>query len=81
MHAFADTAGMEHEYLPAVTTVIIPAHNEARVIRRLLDQIVADATPGELDVIVVANGCTDDTADVADGMRAGDPRRYHPYSV
>ena len=65
MHAFADTAGTEHEYLPAVTTVIIPAHNEARVIKRLLDKIVADATPGELDVIVVANGCTDDTADVA----------------
>jgi glycosyltransferase involved in cell wall biosynthesis len=48
-----------------VTTVIIPAHNEARVIRRLLEQILDDARPGELDVIVVANGCTDDTADVA----------------
>jgi hypothetical protein len=48
-----------------VVSVIIPAHNEARVIGRLLGQLVADAAPDDLDVIVVANGCTDDTADVA----------------
>jgi hypothetical protein len=52
-------------YLPGVTTVIVPAHNEARVIGRLLGQLVSGARPGELDVIVVANGCTDDTAQVA----------------
>jgi glycosyltransferase involved in cell wall biosynthesis len=48
-----------------VATVIIPAHNEARVIGRLLSQLVSDAQPGELDIIVVPNGCTDDTAEVA----------------
>ncbi len=46
-------------------TVIIPAHNESRVIGRLLDQIVSGASDGGLDIIVVANGCTDDTAAVA----------------
>jgi glycosyltransferase involved in cell wall biosynthesis len=51
--------------LSGVATVIIPAHNEARVIGRLLGQLVDGASPGELDVIVVANGCTDDTAQVA----------------
>jgi Glycosyl transferase family 2 len=51
--------------LHGVTTVIIPAHNEARVIDRLLRQLAAAARPGELDVIVVPNGCTDDTAEVA----------------
>jgi glycosyltransferase involved in cell wall biosynthesis len=51
--------------LPTVTTVIVPAHNEARVIGRLLDRLVGGAIPGELDVIVVANGCTDNTAEVA----------------
>jgi hypothetical protein len=35
------------------------------VIGRLLGQLVAGAGPDELDVIVVANGCTDDTAEVA----------------
>ena len=50
-----------------MVTVIVPAHNEARVIGRLLGQLVSSAGPGELDVIVVANGCTDDTAKVAAG--------------
>jgi hypothetical protein len=35
------------------------------VIGRLLGPLVASPVPGELDVIVVANGCTDDTAQVA----------------
>lgn len=43
-------------------SVVIPAHNEARVIGRLLDGLL----DGErFDVVVVANGCTDDTAEVA----------------
>jgi glycosyltransferase involved in cell wall biosynthesis len=46
-------------------SVIVPAHNEARVIRRLLGPLISTARPGEFEVIVVANGCTDDTADVA----------------
>lgn len=46
-------------------SVIVPAHNEARVIRRLLAPLIAAARPNELEVIVVANGCTDDTAGVA----------------
>ena len=46
-------------------SVIVPAHNEARVIGRLLGPLVSDAAPDELNVIVVANGCTDNTADVA----------------
>jgi glycosyltransferase involved in cell wall biosynthesis len=49
-----------------VTTVVIPAHNEGRVIGRLLGQLVPGAPRGDLlNVIVVANGCTDDTAEVA----------------
>lgn len=48
-----------------MTTVIIPAHNEARVIKRLLKRLTEDAHPGELEIIVVANGCTDKTADIA----------------
>ena len=35
------------------------------MIGRLLGPLVASPVPGELDVIVVANGCTDDTAQVA----------------
>lgn len=48
-----------------MTTVVIPAHNESQVIGRLLEQLVNGADPDEMDIIVVANGCTDDTAEVA----------------
>jgi glycosyltransferase involved in cell wall biosynthesis len=48
-----------------IGTVAIPAHNEAAVIRRCLEALLAGFDPGELDVAVVCNGCTDDTADVA----------------
>ncbi len=46
-------------------SVIIPAHNESSVIARTLKAITQGAEPGELDVIVVCNGCADDTAAVA----------------
>ena len=48
-----------------MTTIVIPAHNESQVIGRLLAQLRPAATAGEINVLVVANGCTDDTADVA----------------
>lgn len=43
-------------------SVIIPAHNEANVIARCLKTILADAPPDGLEILVVCNGCTDDTA-------------------
>jgi len=47
-------------------TVIIPAHNEAPVIARCLKAILADAPePIGMEIIVAANGCNDDTADIA----------------
>jgi hypothetical protein len=49
----------------SVTSVVIPAHNESAVIGRLLDALTADARPDEFDIIVVCNGCTDDTSGVA----------------
>jgi hypothetical protein len=43
-------------------SVVVPAHDEARVVDRCLRALLADAAPGEFDVVVVANGCSDDTA-------------------
>ena len=51
-------------------SVVVPAHNESAVIGRLLGGLLGDARPGEFDVVVVANGCTDDTAEVAAGFGA-----------
>lgn len=52
--------------MPPPFCVIIPAHNEANVIGRclnsLLDRAPADAVP---EIIVVCNGCVDETASVA----------------
>jgi glycosyltransferase involved in cell wall biosynthesis len=49
----------------ASATVVIPAHNEARVISRCLRTLLDGARPGELEVIVVCNGCHDGTAAIA----------------
>lgn len=51
--------------MSAPTSVVIAAHDEAAVIGANLDRLLAGAAPGELEVVVVANGCTDDTAAVA----------------
>ncbi len=48
-----------------MTSVVIAAHNEATVIGRCLDSLLAGAAPGEFDITVAANGCTDDTVRVA----------------
>ena len=48
-----------------MTSVVIAAHNEASVVGRCLEALLRDAAPGEFHVIVVANGCADDTAKVA----------------
>ncbi|HLH45768.1 MAG TPA: glycosyltransferase, partial [Acidimicrobiales bacterium] len=49
---------------PDRVSVIIPAHDEAGVIGRCLGRLLEGAHPGELDVVVVCNGCSDGTADV-----------------
>ncbi|AWZ10838.1 MULTISPECIES: glycosyltransferase family 2 protein [unclassified Streptomyces] len=48
-----------------MTSIVIPAHNEGRVIGRLLDALLAEAPASGPDIVVVCNGCTDDTAAVA----------------
>jgi len=48
-----------------VASVVIPAHNEATVIARLLDSLEPRAPTGKLEVIVACNGCTDNTAEIA----------------
>jgi glycosyltransferase involved in cell wall biosynthesis len=46
-------------------SVVIPAHNEQAGIGRLLAGLLVGATPGEFELLVVCNGCTDRTAEVA----------------
>src|ERR1700733_469416 len=49
-------------------SIVIPAYNESAVIARTLRAVTTGALSDELDVIVVCNGCTDDTATIARGF-------------
>lgn len=46
-------------------SVVIPAHNEAATIEATICAVLADARPGEFEVIVACNGCSDGTAALA----------------
>lgn len=50
---------------PIPVSVVIAAHDEGAVLGTTLDHLLREAAPGELDVVVAANGCSDDTAEVA----------------
>jgi glycosyltransferase involved in cell wall biosynthesis len=47
-----------------VASVLIPAHQEEDVIERCLRALLGDSAPGEFEVVVVANGCTDGTVQI-----------------
>jgi glycosyltransferase involved in cell wall biosynthesis len=48
-----------------MVSVVVPAHNEEAVIGRCLKTLLEEAPLGELEVYVVANGCSDRTAQIA----------------
>jgi hypothetical protein len=48
-----------------IASVVIPAHDEAAVISRCLCPLAEAASSGQLEVLVVCNGCTDRTAELA----------------
>ena len=52
---------------PSVS-IIIPAHNEEAVIARCLETMLTGSEPGELEIIVACNGCTDRTAQIAEAF-------------
>lgn len=60
-----DSAGQPAGAAPPLGSIIIPAHNEEASIGLCLSSLLHDASPGEFEVIVVCNGCTDGTANAA----------------
>src|SRR3954470_11754775 len=55
----------------AIISVVVPAHDEEQVITRCLRALTGGTAAEEVEVIVVCNGCSDRTADVA--RRFGGP--------
>jgi glycosyltransferase involved in cell wall biosynthesis len=58
---------MTADVVPRIS-VIVPAHNEAAVIQRTLAAVMASSIVDDIEVIVVCNGCTDDTAAIAQSV-------------
>jgi glycosyltransferase involved in cell wall biosynthesis len=56
--------------LLAVMSVVVPAFNEEPALRRLLPALVRDAE-GRFEIFVVANGCTDGSAETARAFGPG----------
>lgn len=64
-------------YAPPVS-VVIAAYNEARVIRSTIDSVLDTGYAGELELVVVDDGSTDDTAAIVEEMAAANPCiRFH----
>ena len=63
MHDAVAAAG--DDGVAPMASVVIPAHNEEAVIGRCLTRLLSGAPPGALEVVVVTNGCHDDTAGAA----------------
>lgn len=57
--------------------VLMPAHNEQAVIRLTLEAVMSGLAPGDR-VLVVADNCDDDTAEIAGQMGADVIRRHDP---
>lgn len=49
-------------------SIVIPAHNEESVIGRCLRSMLDGARPGELEILVACNGCSDRTAEIATSL-------------
>lgn len=49
-------------------SVVIPAYNEAAVIGRCIERLFEQQELDQLEIVVVPNGCHDDTAEIARGF-------------
>ncbi|GII37867.1 hypothetical protein Pph01_28700 [Planotetraspora phitsanulokensis] len=54
-----------HVVIPPIVSIVVPAHNEEAVLANGLSRLLDGTAPGEFDVVVVANACSDRTAEVA----------------
>jgi cellulose synthase/poly-beta-1,6-N-acetylglucosamine synthase-like glycosyltransferase/peptidoglycan/xylan/chitin deacetylase (PgdA/CDA1 family) len=61
---------VDPSFAPAVS-ILVPAHNEAVGIERCVRSLAGSRYPGELEVIVVDDGCSDGTGAIVEGLALG----------
>src|SRR5262249_27463479 len=49
----------------SMVSIVIPAHNEETTIERCLNRLLGEGSSQSLQVVVVCNGCSDRTPDIA----------------
>jgi GalNAc5-diNAcBac-PP-undecaprenol beta-1,3-glucosyltransferase len=59
--------------VPPLATIVVPTHNHGRLLRLSVGSAMAQ-TAEALDIVIVGDGMTDETASVARELAAGDPR-------
>jgi glycosyltransferase involved in cell wall biosynthesis len=59
---------MTSESQMPIASIVIPAHNEQAVIARTLSTLLAGSKPGEFEIVVVCNGCSDRTQEISEGF-------------
>ena len=68
--------GPEGLSIASTFSLMVPARNEGAVLARTLEGILAMDYPVErFEVLVIDDGSTDDTSEIADRVRAGNPER------
>jgi glycosyltransferase involved in cell wall biosynthesis len=67
--------------LTGVADVVIPAHNEEAGMAACLLSLLAQRGAVDINVVVVANGCTDRTVEIAEGLRDAARAAGHRLSV
>ncbi len=62
-------------------SVVVPAHNEAGVLAPTLRAVIGQTFHGTIDLVVVANGCTDETVQVARSLADEASTRGHSLRI
>ena len=60
-----DASRLTNSSISSVTSIVIPAHNEAKCIAGCLRHVLDNTPPDLLEILVVDNASTDDTAAIA----------------
>src|SRR5688500_11204613 len=70
MNPTPSTAQIDASSRQPRVTVIVPAHNEAQAIPHCLASLLEQEFGGRMRIVVVPNGCSDETAEVARSFTA-----------